>query len=116
MEIIYFYHFNIKTQELRVSKCECKKIYENRSSYYLYTIRNNKKRRIVKYIYDLDSFDVERSGINISVCCREDNKMEEFKKECIKYVNEYKEKNEKAIKMVLSSIDECNASLEVLNK
>jgi len=58
----------------------------------LYTIRNNKKRRISKYINDLDSFEVERSGINISACCREDNKMEEFKKECIKYVNEYKEK------------------------
>jgi len=25
MEIIYFYQFNIKTQELKVTKCECEK-------------------------------------------------------------------------------------------
>lgn len=115
MEKIYYYHYNMKTQEIKVLECIYEGIYFG-DYYRLTTIINGKKKRIRKRITNINSFEAERNGLFISACSLEKNKIIEFKETCIKQLNEYKKSCEVNINKLLKTIDDCNnciSNLEV---
>ena len=113
MEKIYFYVFNIKTNEIKIEECSVEY-----GPYYsrLRCVRNGKHHKFLKKINDIESFIVERKNFNITAVSRDDSKIEEFKKKCIELVLECKESWESHIKEVEEKIVQCNKALEFLTK
>lgn len=78
MEKVYFYHFNILTQNIKVEEYEIMNKWSN-NRYCLVTRRNNRIFKTKKRIPDLNTLVVERNGNNISCCCKDKDKLDEFK-------------------------------------
>ena len=113
MEKVYFYHFNILTQNIKVEEFEVVANWSD-SCYRLATRRNNKIIKITKQISDFNTLVVERNGINISGCCSDKDKLDEFKALCIPHVIDYQNRCNETIKSMNEAIENCNRSLIVL--
>ena len=69
-----------------------------------------------KVINDLEAFEVERSGINISGCSPYPDKLKEFKIKCINHVLDYKNRCEETIDAMNKAVNDCLESLNLLKK
>lgn len=107
MDKIYYYQFNMKTQEIKILECNNEGSYF-RDYYHLTTIVNGKKRRIRKRITNINYLEAERNGLFISACSLEKNKISEFKEACIEQLNEYKKSCEANINKLIKTINDCN--------
>lgn len=119
METLYFYVFNIRTNNIKIDQCKIEEIttnYWGDVHYHLLCMRNGKTHRFMRKISNIDSFDVERNNISISACSYDGTKIEEFKKKCIKLILEYKEKCEYHIEQMEENIRFCNKSIEFLSE
>ena len=113
MEKVYFYHFNILTQKIKVEEYEIKEELSG-SRYRLVTRRNNMTIKMRKTIKDLNTLVVERNGNNISCCYKDKDKLDEFKALCIPYVIDYQNRCNETIKAMQKAIENCNKSLDAL--
>ena len=107
MEKMYYYLYNMKTQELKIFECKIEASYFS-NIYYLNTVNNGKKQRFKKRINDINDFTAERSGLYISAYSIFSDKIAEFKKMCIEQLNQYKVRCEEQIKSLMRTIDDCD--------
>lgn len=109
MEKVYLYQFNIRTKEIKITECLLKSICKfNEARYLIQIIKNNHFYRMFRNIKDINISNVERQGLFISGVYVENDRIDEFKEECIKQLMLYREKLQNDIKSALRLLRECD--------
>ena len=102
MQLIYMYQFNIQTHEFKKTECQLVGTHKiNDFSYIMSLIKNGKPHRVIRRIKEPGQADVERSSYFVIGYYYEPNKIEDFKKNCIKCLLEYKDKIQNNINSLL---------------
>lgn len=115
MELIYLYQFNINTQEFKLIECELiSKSKINDNYYYLRYQKNGKPHSVTRCIKEEGQPNVERNSIFITGYYPDGNQMDDFKKECIRLLNEYKDKCNENINSLLQTIKVCDNAIDIL--
>lgn len=116
MELIYLYQFNINTQEFKLIECELisKKQFNDNCYSIRYKKKNGKPHSVTRYFKEEGRADVERNSLFITGYYPDANQMNDFKKECIRLLNEYKDKCNENINLLLQTIKVCDNAIDIL--